>query len=246
MAPAALGEPMDRLFCAIDNMELERACALTRQLRGTVGGIKLGLEFVIQHGEVGLADLAALGMPLMVDAKICEIPRFVGNVVRRLSAQGVSYVTIHAAVGAPGMRAAMAAAISGAEGGGRARTRVIAATVLPGTSDEDLAALGIHDGVENEILRLAALARDHGLDGVWAPANTVEMLRQHFGDEFLLVTPGIRPVWAPSDDQPHILTPGDAVRGGTDILVVGRPITRAKDPLDAARRIAEEATAAAL
>ena len=72
------------------------------------------------------------------------------------------------------------------------------------------------------------------------------MLREHFGEEFLLVTPGIRPAWAPSDDQPHILTPGDAVRGGTDILVVGRPITRAKDPLDAARRIAEEATAAAL
>jgi len=236
---------VDRLFCAIDNMELERACALTRQLRGTVGGVKVGLEFVIQHGEVGLADLVALGLPLMVDAKICEIPRFVGNVVRRLSSQGVSYVTIHAAVGGPGMRAAMAAAVSGAETSGRARTKVIAATVLPGTSDADLATLGIHDGIENETLRLAGLARDHGLDGVWAPANSVEMLRDKFGPDFLLVTPGIRPAWAPSDDQPHILTPGDAIRGGADFLVVGRPITRAKDPLDAARRIAEEATSAA-
>ena len=236
---------MDRLFCAIDNMELERALALARELRGTVGGIKLGLEFVIQHGETGLADLVALGQPLMVDAKLCEIPRFVGNVVRRLSSVGASYVTIHAAVGSPGMRAAMAAAVSGAEAGGRPRTRVIAATVLPGTTDADLATLGIHDGVENEVLRLAGLARDHGLDGIWAPANALEVLRDRFGPDFLLVTPGIRPAWAPSDDQPHILTPGDAIRAGADYLVVGRPITRAKAPLDAARRIAEEAASAA-
>jgi orotidine-5'-phosphate decarboxylase len=112
--------------------------------------------------------------------------------------------------------------------------------VLTSLSDDDLNAIGVADSSVNQVLRLAQLAKDEGVDGVVCSAREVAVLREIFGSDFKLVVPGIRPAWAAADDQKRIVTPADAVALGTDYMVIGRPITAAADPVEVARRIADE------
>ncbi len=235
---------MNRLFCSLDWVGPENAVEVAGRLKGAVGGLKLGAEYLFLNGLSGVEPFQALGLPIILDMKLNGLPRVISNTVRRAAAVRPLAITVHATGGATMMRAAAAAAHAAAQAGGFVRPKLLAVTVLTTMDDADLKATGVVGSVREQTLRLALLAKACGLDGAWTSADELPRLRAELGTDFLLVVPAIRPAWSVSDDQKRIVTPGDAVRGGADYLVVGRPITQASDPAAAARRIVDEMSAA--
>ena len=235
---------MDRLFCAIDSGDVEAARSLLERLGDSVGGVKLGAAFIMQNGLASVGAIADLGLPVWLDFKLLEIPREAARVVRAASESGAVLVTVHALGGAGMMRAAMAAALGAADAAGRQRLRIVAVPLLTEGEGENIGALGMSGSVDDQLCRLADLAHGCGVDGAWTSAHDLALLRARYGPDFTLIVSGIRPVWSKSDDRTDIITPGDALRRGADYLAVGRPITQADDPRDAAARIAEEMAAA--
>lgn len=228
-------KPTERLFAAIDTPDLERAVSLARDLRGFIGGVKLGKEFFTANGPEGVRRVNETGMPVFLDLKFHDIPNTVAGAVRSCLALSPVIVNVHAAGGPTMMSAAREAA--GMEAG---RPLVVAVTVLTSLDHSDIRATGIRDGVVEQVTRLAVLARDSGLDGVVCSAHEIMRLRGACGRDFKIITPGIRPAWAARGDQKRTVTPAEAVHLGADYLVIGRPITSADDPVGAARRIADE------
>lgn len=226
----------DRIFVALDTADLDKALTLAENLDGLVGGVKLGKEFFTALGPDGVREVAAPGHRVFLDLKFHDIPATVAGAVRSAAALKPFMLTVHAGGGG----AMMEAAASAAAAAGPERPLVMAVTVLTSLGLDDLAATGIGGTAEEQVLRLARLARDSGLDGVVCSAMEAAALRQAFGSGFKLVVPGIRPAGAAADDQKRTMTPADAVAAGADYLVVGRPITGADDPAEAARRIADE------
>ncbi len=229
-------EPRDRIYCAIDTADIERAAALAGALAGTIGGIKLGLEFFGAHGPRGVRRLAKAGLPIFLDLKFHDIANTVAGAVRSVLPLAPAMLTVHAAGGEAMLRAAAEAAAEA----GEARPRVLAVTVLTSLDDRDLEALGQRTPTAEQVVRLAALARAAGVDGAVCSPREAAMLRRELGPDFTLVVPGIRPAWAAAQDQKRTMAPAEAVAAGADYLVVGRPITGADDPAAAARRIAGE------
>ena len=228
-------KPSDRIFVALDTVDLDRALALGRGLQGLVGGVKLGNEFFTALGPDGVRAVGELGVAVFLDLKFHDIPATVAGGVRAAMALKPFMINVHASGGAAMMQAAADAAADGPD-----RPLVVAVTVLTSLADEDLAATGVDGDAASQVLRLAELAKQSGLDGVVCSAREAEALRAALGNDFKLVVPGIRPDWAAADDQKRIVTPSEAVAKGADYLVIGRPITGADDPADAAKRIADE------
>ncbi len=227
---------MSALYCALDTTDLARAEALAGALGGAVDGIKLGLEFFGAHGPKGVARLAAGERPVFLDLKLHDIPNTVAGAVRALLPLEPAILTIHAAGG----RAMMRAAAEAATEAGAKRPKIVGVTILTSLAGDDLARMGWQAEVSDAVRRLAGEAHENGLDGVVCSPHEAARLRADQGPDFLLVAPGIRPSWAASGDQKRVMTPAEAARAGADVLVVGRPITGADDPADAARRIAAE------
>jgi len=228
-------EPTERIFVAIDTTDTDHARALVDQVRGRVGGIKLGKEFFTANGPGDVATVVG-DARLFLDLKFHDIPNTVAGAVRAASALRPFLLNVHASGGAAMMRAAADAAAEA----GDARPLMLGVTVLTSLDDEDLAAMGVAGTATEQVVRLAKLAQASGMDGVVCSAREIEVLREACGDDFKLVVPGIRPSWASADDQKRIVTPREAVKRGTDYLVIGRPITAAADPAQAAKRIADE------
>jgi orotidine-5'-phosphate decarboxylase len=231
---------VERLFVALDLVELDAALKLARQLAGSAGGLKLGLEFFQANGPAGVSRLAATKQRLFLDLKFHDIPNTVAGAVRAAAALGPYMLNVHASGGRAMMEAAVKAAGEGAARAGKTKPLVIGVTVLTSLADDDLRDVGQSGPVNDQVRRLAGLARAAGLDGVVCSAREVTALRADCGPDFKLVVPGIRPTWAASQDQKRIMGPADAVAQGADFLVVGRPITGAPDPRAAARSIAQE------
>ncbi len=228
-------KPSDRIFVALDTVDLDRALALGRGLQGLVGGVKLGKEFFTALGPDGVRAVGELGVAVFLDLKFHDIPATVAGAVKAAMALKPFMINVHASGGAAMMQAAADAAADGPD-----RPLVVAVTVLTSLADEDLAATGVDGDAASQVMRLAELAQQSGLDGVVCSAREAEALRAALGNDFKLVVPGIRPDWATADDQKRIVTPSEAVAKGADYLVIGRPITAAENPADAAKRIAAE------
>ena len=230
--------PADRIVVALDTTEVDRALELTAALQGLVGAIKVGKEFFTANGPVGVQRLAEVGMPMFLDLKYHDIPSTVEGAVRAALPLSPFMLNVHALGGAAMMRAAVDAAAEA----GEKRPMVLAVTVLTSLVTADLASVGVFGTVRDQVVRLAVLAKDCGLDGVVCSAEEVVALRGACGRRFKLVVPGIRPSWSAAGDQKRIVTPADAIALGADYLVIGRPITTAADPAKAGRRIGEEIT----
>ena len=228
--------PSDRIFVALDTPDLDKALALAEGLSGLVGGVKLGKEFFTAQGPAGVNAVSALGVAVFLDLKFHDIPATVAGAVGAALAMKPLMLNVHASGGEAMMRAATDAAREA----GDERPLVVAVTVLTSLWSGDLVATGIGDNMEDQVLRLAALAENCGLDGVVCSPREVAALRRERGPDFKLVVPGIRPAWAATDDQKRVETPADTVAAGADYLVIGRPITESQDPADAAKRIADE------
>jgi len=227
-------KPTDRIFCAIDTTDVDAATALAGRLVGHVGGIKLGKEFFTAHGPEGVRKVTACGMPLFLDLKFHDIPNTVAGAIRAALPLNPAVLNVHASGGRAMMEAAAEAA-AGADG-----TLLIGVTILTSLSDEDVAEVGYTGSAAESVVRLAKLAEASGLGGVVCSPREIEAIRAACGPDFKLVVPGIRPTWSATGDQKRIMTPADAIRIGADYIVIGRPITGADDPIDAAKRIADE------
>ena len=225
-----------RLLCAVDTTDLTQAQGLAQRLDGHVGGLKLGLEFFCAHGPSGVREVIGQKHGLFLDLKLHDIPNTVAGGLQGAAQMKPFLTTIHASGGAAMMRAAMETVAAF----GSQRPKVVAVTMLTSMDDADLVSVGMHTPVGDQVMRLAELAQASGADGVVCSAHEAQRLRKQCGDDFLLVVPGVRPSWASSDDQKRIMTPGEAISAGASYLVVGRPITRADDPADAADRIVED------
>jgi orotidine-5'-phosphate decarboxylase len=182
-----------------------------------------------------LEKLMGRGFDIFLDLKFHDIPNTTAQACKAAASLGVWMVNVHALGGRRMLEAAVDAIATGAH-----QPKLIAVTMLTSMAQQDLADIGIAATPAEMVLRLATLARDSGLDGVVCSAQEAALLRRHCGADFCLVTPGIRPALASLDDQSRVMTPGDALRAGASYLVVGRPITRAVDPLQALLDINQE------
>jgi orotidine-5'-phosphate decarboxylase len=216
------------IFVAIDTPDLERAKAIASRVRNHVGGIKLGLEFFCANGRHGVREMAELHLPIFLDLKFHDIPNTVGKAIQALRPLEPAVLTVHAAGGRAMMEDAKAAAPTG--------TKVVAVTILTSLDGSDLSSIGLADDPHAQVERLTALAREAGLDGVVCSGNEVAAAKKMWPDGFFVV-PGVRPADGQAGDQKRVMTPRKALDAGASILVVGRPITQAEDPDQAARAI---------
>jgi orotidine-5'-phosphate decarboxylase len=223
-------EGRSRIVVALDVETLNEAESLARDLAGEVGWFKVGLELFSAHGPAAVAVIREHG-PIFLDVKLHDIPTTVERAARRIAQLGVGLLTVHAVGGTTMVRAA----VEGLGDGGR----VLAVTVLTSMSDGDLAACNVPEAAI-QVPAMARLATSAGAPGLVCAPRDLEAVRDAIGPDVLLVTPGIRPAGAGDDDHARAATPASAVRDGADLLVVGRPITRAEDPVAAARAIAAE------
>lgn len=220
----------ERIVVALDVDTLDEADRLAAALAGHVGVFKVGLELFGAHGPDAVRRIAAHG-PVFLDLKLHDIPTTVARAARRLADLGVAYLTVHAS-GGPAM---VAAAVEGLGATGS----VLAVTVLTSMGRDDLDAVGL-GGADTAVPRLAALATDAGAPGIVCAAPDLASVRDVVPAGTTLVTPGIRPAGSGADDQARVATPGGAIADGASLIVVGRPITRADDPVAAADAIARD------
>ncbi|CAA7616127.1 Orotidine 5'-phosphate decarboxylase [Candidatus Terasakiella magnetica] len=228
------------VFVALDTTEPTKAAALARTLTGQVGGFKLGLEYFVANGPLGMAAVSDLGMPLFIDLKLHDIPNTVAAAMRGVVRLKAAITTIHASGGGAMIRAAMDAAHDEAARLGVAPPAVVAVTVLTSLDQAGAEQVGFSGAVMDQVKRLAALAQESGADGIVCSPLEVEAVRALCGPDFKLVIPGIRPAWSETGDQKRFLTPAEACAKGADVLVIGRPILAAADPVAAAGRIKAE------
>lgn len=227
-----MSTPQDAVLVALDVPTRERALELAQQLENHVGGFKVGLELFSACGPRIVEEIGA--SRVFLDLKFHDIPNTVAAVSRVASRLGVKIFNVHCLGGFEMMRVAADAAKTENSG-----VKVIGVTVLTSHDAASLQNLGINETPRHAVLRMAELAKLAGLDGVVCSALEILPVRAHCGDDFLLVTPGIRPKNAAFGDQKRVLTPSEALKAGADYLVVGRPITGANDAAGAAKKLFE-------
>jgi orotidine-5'-phosphate decarboxylase len=226
--------PASNPICvALDTPDLAQAVSLARSLKGHVGHVKLGLEFFYAHGHAGYGAVAAEGVPVFLDLKLHDIPNTVAQGLTSLSKLGPAILNVHASGGFDMMQAARAAV-----GGG---TKLVAVTILTSLSTENIHAAGFDERRDTaaHALALARQAHAAGLDGVVCSPLDLAGIRKALPRGFLTVVPGIRPATTSAHDQKRIATPAAAMAAGADILVIGRAITNAADPVMACQEILE-------
>lgn len=233
-------EVKERLIVALDVPSADEAISIVRELSGEVGAFKIGSQLFTAAGPDLVRRIAAMGERVFLDLKFHDIPNTVAAAAVEAARLGVWMLNVHAAGGREMMESAREAVAAECERSHIPRPLLIAVTVLTSSDDGTLNEAGVAGDVNDQVSRLANLARASGFDGVVASANEAAMIRPAVGNEFIIVTPGIRPANATIDDQKRVMTFGQAVAAGIDFAVVGRPIIGAADRLAAVREILSE------
>ena len=231
---ASLSRASKRLFVALDGTDLHTSWEMTQTLSEHVGGIKLGKGFFTAFGPSGIEILAGLA-PIFLDLKFHDIPHTVSLAVQALAPLRPMMITVHASGGTKMLQAACKAAHLLPH-----PPLVMAVTVLTSLNQQDLIEVGQTPPMVEQVTRLAHLAYNCGCDGVICAPHEIRLLREALGKELRIATPGVRPLWADRHDQSRVLTPGEAIAAGADWVIVGRPVTRAPDPLQAVGLIIAE------
>ena len=224
-----------KIIIALDYPNAAPALALADRLEPSLCRLKVGKELFTATGPSLLEKLMQRGFEIFLDLKFHDIPNTTAQACKAAASLGVWMINVHALGGRKMLEAAREAIARSEE-----QPKLIAVTVLTSMAQPDLAEIGINATSADMVLRLATLARDSGLDGVVCSAQEAALLRKHCGNEFCLVTPGIRPASASRDDQSRVMTPQAAMQAGSSYLVIGRPITQAVDPLQALLDINQE------
>ncbi len=233
-------KPSERILCALDTTDVNEACDLAKILGPHVGGIKLGLEFFGAHGPQGFREVAKAHNNIFLDLKLHDIPNTVAKAIHALMPLRPKIMTVHTAGGPAMMSAAADAASAAAQDIRCERPIIVGVTILTSLDGDDLNAIGYQDDVSKQVVKLAMLAKESGLDGVVCSPHEIRLIKEACGENFKLVVPGIRPTGSVKGDQKRVMSPSEAVESGADYLVIGRPITQAASPADAARMIAKE------
>jgi orotidine-5'-phosphate decarboxylase len=222
----------DKIIVALDVATKQEALGLVEQLRNEISFFKIGLQLYTADGPEVVRAVLSTGAKVFLDLKLHDIPNTVARAVESASNLGVHMLTIHLSGGTEMIRAATAA-----------RTKnisILGVTVLTSATEHTLREIGIPDKVKNQVLRLAKLGVQKGVDGIVASPHEIATLRREFGDKTKIVVPGIRPRGSEYSDQKRVMTPREAIHAGGDYLVIGRPIIADSKPRDATRRILED------
>lgn len=224
---------MTKVFCAIDTHDLERAKLIAKEVGPITGGLKLGLEFIYSCGLTGIEKIisACPGATLFLDLKLHDIPNTVARATEVITNRfQPAYLNLHAGAGLTVMKAAKDSC--------HPSTKLLGVTVLTSLNYDELNAIGFEgDSVMTSVKRLAALCAEAGLDGVVCSAEELQNLKGQFSRDFVYMVPGIRPTGSNLQDQKRVMTPEQALQAGATHLVIGRPITQADDPAQAAESI---------
>ena len=231
------GQMRARLIFALDVASTKEAIELVDLLRGEVGMFKVGKQLFLHAGPEIIRQIKERGGDVFLDLKFHDIPRTVAKAGAEATRLGVRMFDLHASGSVAMMRQTITEVNKVSRTEHLVRPKLLAVTVLTSLNQDDLKKVGFRSGVENQVVRLAKLAREAGMDGVVASPQEVARIRKECGRRFLIVTPGIRPPKGSPDDQKRVLTPEEAVRAGANYLVVGSPIRDAADPAAAARNI---------
>ncbi len=225
-------DPRQRLIVALDVPTAAAARKIVAAVGDSALTYKVGMQLYTAEGPSVVRELVGSGRRVFLDLKYHDIPNTVAAAVREAAQLGASLLTVHASGGGKMLRAAVETARAA-----KPDLLVLAVTVLTSMNDVDLGMIGLRGGVLDQVLRLAALALSNGCQGVVASAHEAAALRQEFGRDFAILTPGVRPAGSGHDDQARVVTPAEAIAAGASHIVVGRPITEAADPAAEARAI---------
>ena len=223
-------DPRQRLIVALDVSTAAAARKIVAAVGDSAHAYKVGMQLYTAEGPSIVRELVGSGRRVFLDLKYHDIPNTVGAAVREAARLGVSMLTVHASGGGKMLRAAVEAAQ-------KPGLLVLAVTVLTSLDDVELGKIGLRGGALDQVLRLTALALSNGCKGVVASALEAAALREEFGRDFTIVTPGVRPAGSGPNDQARVVTPAEAISAGASHIVVGRPITEASDPAAEARAI---------
>lgn len=231
--------PSERLIVALDADQRE-AMSLARSLEGTVRWVKVGMTLFYEAGPEVVRHLREMGFDVFLDLKLHDIPHQVRGAANRVASLGARMLTVHASGGQEMIEAAVQGASEGATDAGVEPPAVIAVTVLTSLNADALLSVGVERSASEQVRTLTTLAASAHAAGVVCSPHETAIVRSVLGEAALVVTPGVRPSWAPTGDQARIATPHDALTAGASHLVVGRPITAASNPAEAATRILAE------
>jgi orotidine-5'-phosphate decarboxylase len=222
----------EKIIVALDVATKAEAVALVEELREQISIFKIGLQLYTAEGPEVVRAVLATGAKVFLDLKLHDIPNTVARAVESAAQLGVQMLTIHLSGGPEMIRAAAEAR--------KNNLSILGVTVLTSATEETLREIGISDKIDNQVLRLAKLGVECGIDGLIASPREVKMLRQEFGGEIKIVTPGVRPNWAEAGDQKRAVTPREALDVGADYVVIGRPIVADPNPRQALTKILGE------
>ncbi|MDQ6912050.1 MAG: orotidine-5'-phosphate decarboxylase [Verrucomicrobiota bacterium] len=225
-------KPRDRIIVALDLPTAAQALEMIAKISAEVSFFKIGLQLYTAAGPEIVRAVLAEGGKVFLDLKLHDIPNTVAKAVRAAGDLGVEMLTVHLSGGRNMIEAAVREC--------RPHLLLLGVTVLTSSDEETLREIGVGAPVEEQTLRLAKLGSEAGIRGLIASPHEVRVLREQLGEQMTIITPGIRPAWAKADDQRRFTTPREAIENGADYLVIGRPITAAADPREAAQQIAAE------
>jgi orotidine-5'-phosphate decarboxylase len=230
----------DRIIVALDLDSEEKAFALVNQLRGKVGMFKIGSQLFTACGPSLVEKIINQGEKVFLDLKFHDIPNTVSSAAIEAARMGVSMLNLHAVGGLEMMQKTVADINQYCKNEAKKKPIILAVTILTSINQAMLDSLGFRVTITDQVIKLAQLAQQARCDGVVCSAHEVLLLRQNLGQDFILVTPGIRPSWSSTDDQKRINTPVEALAKGADYLVIGRPISKAENPIEAVTKIITE------
>ncbi len=228
--------PYNPTLVALDTANLATALNLAEQLKDKVGGMKVGMEFFYANGPQGVKQIIDIGMPIFIDLKLSDIPNTVAAGLRSLLPLEPFMLNVHILGGREMLEAAVAA-VNEAEKLGFERPMLIGVTIVTSMQDDDISEIGITRNASDQVIHLAKLAQECGLDGVVCSPHEIAAIKQACGQAFKTIVPGIRPKGVAADDQKRIMTPDEAIGQGADYLVIGRAITRSEQPMATAEKI---------
>ena len=222
----------DKIIVALDVATKAQALVLVEQLHDKISVFKIGLQLYTAQGPEIVRAVLATGVKIFLDLKLHDIPNTVARAVESASSLGLQMLTIHLSGGSEMIRAATGVRTN--------NMSILGVTVLTNANDQTLRETGISDTFDKQVVRLAKLGIENGIDGMVASPHEIKSLRAEFGDKIKIVVPGIRPSWSEPGDQKRFMTPREAIAAGADYLVIGRPITAHKNPREAVERILRE------
>ena len=220
------------IYCAIDTNDIKHALALIENIKESIGGIKLGLEFFTCCGIEGISKIKAIGLPIFIDLKLFDIPNTTKSALQGILKLKPEFTTLHISGGSKMIRECV-----NVKNSNQSQTNLIGVTVLTSFDEDGIKEVGIHNSIDDQVLILAKLANENNLDGIVCSPQEIKQIKQETKNDLKLIVPGIRNINDDTNDQKRTMNASEAINAGADILVIGRPITMANDPAEAAYKI---------